>query len=54
LQFGIIRENEDALAKKYKVKKLPALVVVKNDQKPLMFEGDFKYQEIFEFLNIHS
>jgi hypothetical protein len=37
------------------VKKFPALVVVKNDQKPLTYDGkEFNYQEIFEFLNIHS
>jgi hypothetical protein len=36
------------------VKKYPSLLVVKNDQKPLAYEGEFNYQEIFEFLNIHS
>ena len=41
--------------KKYKVKKLPALVVIKNEMKPIMYDSDdFKYQPIFEFLNIHS
>lgn len=55
LQFGLIREAEDALAQKYKVKKYPSLLVLKADQKPIKFEGkEFQYQEIFEFLNIHS
>tara|TARA_B110000305_G_C19357698_1_gene597778 strand:- start:591 stop:779 length:189 start_codon:yes stop_codon:yes gene_type:complete len=56
LQFGLIRENEEALAKKYKVKKFPALVVLKSEGKPLMFDQkkDFVYSEMFEFLNVHS
>jgi thioredoxin-related protein len=55
LQFGLVRESEDALASKYKVKKFPALFVVKSEGKPLKFEGaDFSYSEIFEFLNVHS
>ena len=50
-----MRENEEALAKKYKIKRFPSLVVVKNEMKPIHYESeDFKYQPIFEFLNIHS
>ena len=41
--------------KKYKVKKLPALVVIKSEGKPIAYDGKgFLYQEIFEFLNVHS
>lgn len=55
LQLGIVRESEDALVKKYKVKSFPHLVVIKSEGKPLAYDGkEFKYQEIFEFLNIHS
>ncbi len=51
----MIRESEDALAQKYKVKKFPALFVVKSEGKPLKYEGsEFTYNEIFEFLNVHS
>lgn len=51
----MIRDTEEALAKKYKVKKFPTLIVVKNEMKPIVYDGaDFKYQEIFEFLNVHS
>tara|TARA_B110000305_G_C19214119_1_gene527350 strand:+ start:168 stop:665 length:498 start_codon:yes stop_codon:yes gene_type:complete len=39
LQFGLIREAEDALASKYKIKKFPALLVLKADTKPIKFEG---------------
>eukprot|EP00356_Strombidium_inclinatum_P004709 CAMPEP_0170493486 /NCGR_PEP_ID=MMETSP0208-20121228/13968_1 /TAXON_ID=197538 /ORGANISM="Strombidium inclinatum, Strain S3" /LENGTH=401 /DNA_ID=CAMNT_0010769419 /DNA_START=30 /DNA_END=1235 /DNA_ORIENTATION=+ len=55
LHFGLVRESEDALAKKYKVKKFPALVVVKSEGKPITYDGaQFTYQPIFEFLNVHS
>lgn len=55
LQFGLVRETEDALAQKYKVKKFPSLLVIKPDGKPVRYEGkDFLYQPIFEFLNVHS
>lgn len=41
--------------KKYKIKNFPSLVVVKSEGKPIPYDGkEFKYQEIFEFLNIHS
>lgn len=55
LQFGLIRESEDALAKKYKVKSYPSLVVIKADGKNVMYDGkEFLYSPIFEFLNVHS
>lgn len=45
LQFGLIRESEDALAQKYKIKKFPSLLVIKADVKPIKYEGkDFLYQ----------
>lgn len=55
LQFGLIRESEDALAQKYKVKSYPSLLVIKSDGKPIKYDGkDFLYQPIFEFINVHS
>lgn len=55
LQFGIIRESEAALAQKYKVKKFPSILVIKSEGRPIKYEGkEFKYQDIFEFLNVHS
>lgn len=55
MEFGLIRESEDALAQKYRVKKWPSLFVVKSEGKPLQYEGDeFSYAKIFEFINVHS
>lgn len=45
LQFGLIRESEDALASKYKVKSYPSLIVIKSDGKPVKYDGkEFFYQ----------
>ena len=50
-----MRENEQALAEKYKVKKYPTVLVVKSEGKPIVYDGEgFTYNEIFEFLNVHS
>jgi len=55
LQLGIVRESEDALVKKYKVKKFPALFVIKSEGQPIAYSGEgFSYKEIFEFLNVYS
>lgn len=55
LDFGIIREGEDALAKKYKIKNFPSMVVVKSEGKPLIYDSeDFTYKALFEYLNVHS
>jgi len=41
--------------KKYKVKSFPTLVVIKSEGKPIAYDGkEFKYREIFEFLNTYS
>jgi len=55
LQFGIVRNTEEALVKKYNVKTFPSLYVVKSEGKPLKLDGkDFSYNTIFEFINVHS
>ena len=44
LQFGLVRDSEDALAQKYKVKSYPSLIVIKSDGKPVKYDGkDFLY-----------
>ena len=55
LDFGIVRESEDAIAKKYKVKKWPSLIVIKSEGKPIMYDkDDFSYKALFEHLNVYS
>lgn len=52
----MIKKEEDALAKKYGVKKFPHFVLVKPGQKkPIVYEGEtYTYSELFEFINIYS
>jgi len=50
-----VREGEDSLANKYKIKSYPSLVVIKAEGKPIKYTGkEFSYKSIFEFLNVHS
>lgn len=54
LQFGLIRDTENSLATQYKVKKYPALFVIK-DGKPIKYDNpEFNYNSIFEFINVYS
>jgi len=52
----MIKKDEDALVKKYGVKKFPHFVLVKPGQKkPIVYEGEtYTYSELFEFINIYS
>lgn len=52
----MIKSEEEALVRKYKVKDFPALFILKNDEKePIRYtEGDFNYSDIFEFINTYS
>ena len=55
LQFGIIRESEEVLASKYKIKKFPSIVIIKTDGKSVQYnEPEFNYGGIFDFINVHS
>jgi len=54
IYFGVVRKEEESLIKKYKVSKFPALQLFKSSQKPVSFEGQFKYQELHDFLNVYS
>ncbi|KAL4478385.1 hypothetical protein ABPG74_006620 [Tetrahymena malaccensis] len=53
--FGIVRHTEEALVKKYQVKKFPSiLIVITGERKPIPYTGEMKYQDIFNFLNVYS
>jgi hypothetical protein len=44
LFFGLVRSEDEILAKKYSVKKFPTLIVVKaNENKPKIYSGDMKF-----------
>lgn len=56
LDFGLVRSSETALAKKYKVKKYPSLLILKGkDTKPIFYDSeDYSYAEVFKFINVYS
>lgn len=51
----MIKPEEDPLVKKYKVTKFPTLLMLKNNDKPIKYEGDsYSYHDLFNFINIYS
>ncbi len=56
LIFGIIKDTEQGIVSKYKVKSFPAVFLIKEkDGKPLKYDGkEYSYQAIFDFINIYS
>lgn len=56
LEFGMIKAEEEDLAKKYKVKKFPSFVILKHgEKKPIMYQDDdYSYNALFEFINTYS
>jgi hypothetical protein len=55
LDFGVVRKTDAFLLKKFNVTKFPAFVLLKNKEKPKYYDGSsYSYQELFEFINIHS
>lgn len=56
LIFGLIRDTEQGIVSKYKVKQFPSVFLIKEkDGKPQKYEGkEYSYQAIFDFINIYS
>jgi len=56
LEFGLVKKEDEALVKKYKVSKFPHFLILKPGEKlPITYKGDdFSYSELFEFINIYS
>jgi len=55
LEFGMIKKEDEALAKQYKVKKFPTFMLLKNKDKPIVYgDTEFSYHKLFEWINIYS
>ena len=56
LIFGLIRDSEQGIVSKYKVKTYPSLFLIKaNNDKPQKYDGkEYSYQAIFDFINVYS
>lgn len=55
LEFGMVKKDDEELVKKYKIKKFPTFMLLKNKDKPLVYEGGtYGYSDLFEWINIYS
>eukprot|EP01053_Blabericola_migrator_P002448 Blabericola_migrator_1__2447@NODE_168_length_12126_cov_91_620864_g146_i0_p4_GENE_NODE_168_length_12126_cov_91_620864_g146_i0NODE_168_length_12126_cov_91_620864_g146_i0_p4_ORF_typecomplete_len442_score85_48Thioredoxin_6/PF13848_6/0_069Thioredoxin_6/PF13848_6/1_4e09Thioredoxin/PF00085_20/0_0002Thioredoxin/PF00085_20/0_036Thioredoxin/PF00085_20/7_6e02HyaE/PF07449_11/5e05HyaE/PF07449_11/4_5e03HyaE/PF07449_11/8_6e03_NODE_168_length_12126_cov_91_620864_g146_i069478272 len=60
MMFGFVSGTLDSdLAKRFRVKKFPALLLKKGDLSPTLkgtsvYKGDLKFRDIHEWLNVHS
>lgn len=55
LEFGMVKKEDEALAKQYKVKKFPTFMLLKNNQKPIVYEDtEYSYHKLFEWINVYS
>jgi hypothetical protein len=56
LNFGIVRNTDTIVVDTYQIKKFPSIIVLKSgEKKPQFYTGkEFKFNDIFEFLNVYS
>lgn len=55
LFFGIVRSEEKSLMDRYNIKSVPKIIVVKStEKKPNVYNGEIKFMNIHDFLNIYS
>lgn len=55
LFFGIIRSEHENLIERYNIKTFPKIIVVKTtEKKPFVYNGELKFVQIFDFLNVFS
>lgn len=52
---GFITSTEESLVKRFKVSKYPTLLLVrKKNEKPILYKGATKLNDIFDFLNVYA
>lgn len=52
---GFVQNTEESLIKKYKVTKYPTLILIrKKNEKPTVYNGEPKLNDIYDFLNIYA
>lgn len=54
LFFGVVRDSEVSLAKKYRVKEFPTIVLVKPGDEPRKFDKEINYYNLYNFINVYS
>jgi len=55
MKFALIRSSSTEVVEHFGVKKFPSILLHKQGvKKPLRYTGELKFQQLFDFLNIHS
>lgn len=55
MKFGLIRAESTEVVEHFGVSKFPSILLHKQGlKKPLTYSGEMKFQELFNYLNIHS
>ena len=55
MKFALIRSTSTEVVDHFSVKKFPSILLHKQGlKKPLTYTGELKFQQLFDFLNIHS
>lgn len=55
LLFGLVRNTDDILVSRYRIKNFPTIILVRNGEKKWeTYSGDIKFDNIFKWLNIYS
>jgi hypothetical protein len=55
LLFGLFSKNNKETVSQFNIKKFPSLIVYTGEnQKPRVFNGEFKFQSLFDFINVFS
>lgn len=55
IDIGIVRSSESAIVTKYRIKKFPTvLVLTVGERKQKLYEGNIRYKELFDWMNIFS
>ena len=55
MKFGVVQKDQTEVVDHFRIKKFPSMLVQRNNEKkPHVFNENFDYKKMFEFLNIYS
>lgn len=55
LRLGFVNSSNTEIVSSYGIKKFPAMIVIKSGaKKPIVYQKEFNFKNMFEFLNIFS
>jgi len=55
MHVGYVQNTEEEIVKKYKITTFPTLMMIRRrNEKPILFKGELKFNNVFDFLNPYS